>query len=293
MVKELKEESFHGLDSEPTSAKVLIAERLEEVLIASGYRKAEVEELVAEAEALERPPGLLRRLGSGLRLKAKAQWQHIVGELEESKEAMALLSKGLAGGIELTREERDKVRAQLLDVVKVFPAGLIAAANSALPVPGTGLLTPWILARLGLMPTRWREAHLLDSLERRKVELLSRGDLLHAEQLKEISDRIESETCRREALALEVAKLSHWDENGNGVWDNSEKIAYSKAVLRVSDLVESRSSRKEWYIEKDQCIFGAIRLSEVLDEPSSEKLLISHQGKTGWVLLADVRAQKE
>ena len=39
-------------------------------------------------------------------------------------------------------KEADQVREQMLDIIRVVPASIIAAANAALPVPGTSVVTP-------------------------------------------------------------------------------------------------------------------------------------------------------
>ena len=62
-------------------------------------------------------------------------------------------------------------------------AGILAAANSTFPVPGTGLLTPWLLQRLGLMPSRWREAHLLLQLFKDCCQVTAPGVLFIAEAI--------------------------------------------------------------------------------------------------------------
>ena len=131
-------------------------------------RGVQVDALLAlqqELDVIETPPSLLGRVTQRVRRVASTQWKHVIGELQESQEVFGLLTRRVQKQQELTPAERDAIRCQILDLLRVVPAGLIAFANTALPVPGTGLLTPWLLARLGLMPSRWREAHLLARLD--------------------------------------------------------------------------------------------------------------------------------
>ena len=55
-----------------------------------------------------------------------------------------------------------KSKSQLSNLFRLVPAGLIAAANAVLPIPGTSMLTPMLLKKAKLLPSRWREAHMLN-----------------------------------------------------------------------------------------------------------------------------------
>ncbi|MCA9689634.1 MAG: hypothetical protein R3A51_13485 [Nannocystaceae bacterium] len=257
-----------------------------------GFSDAEVlelRELSVEIEALERPPSLLSRLSGKAREVARAQWTLLVGELEESREAMGLIKARMRGERTLSAEERDKIRSQMMDLVKVFPAGLIAAANSAFPIPGTGLFTPWILNRLGLMPSRWREAHLLDCLRKRQEALRASGRIEAAEKLEEIREAIEHEAAEREAVRSECRLLTHWDANQNGEWDDDEREAYAREVARLRGLLPRFATRKRWFLEHEGEVFGAVRLGEI-DVAAAAGVLICFDGKSGWVALSDLLA---
>ncbi len=268
-------------------------EALTERLDAAGYDVASLQELRLEIEVLERPPGLVKRVTGRARAVAGRHWRNFVGELQESREVMALLVARVQGG-RLTPEQRDMVRAQLVDLVKVFPAGIIAAANSAFPVPGTGMFTPWILARLDLMPSRWREAHLLQQLELQKQRLIALGFTDEAAQLDRIEDAVEAEAARRDAVGADAGLLTHWDANRNGVWDPDEKQAYRTELSRLRGLADRQRARKRWFFEDRGEVFGALRLSEVLDDEEfaehlhDDGLLVCFDGKTGWVAMPDL-----
>lgn len=271
-------------DEHDNSAELAaVADELE----AEGLDVEELRALQEEIEIIEQPPGFFRRMGRRAMAVAKSQWSNFVGELKESQEALSLISAKLAGERELTPDEQDKIRAQLIDLVRVFPAGVIAAANSALPVPGTGVFTPFILTKLGLMPSRWREAHLLDQL-RKQQELLRRtGHGTEASKLGAVRDRIVGAAERRDQAAREANILTHWDANKNGVWDPDEREAYRAEVARIAALVRQHASRKRWFIEHEGTVYGPNRISEIeLDQAGA--LLICFDGTTGWVALTDV-----
>lgn len=275
------------MGEDPTLAEVV------QRLSAKGVDTTEFSELQLEIEALDRPPSLITRMTSSAKNTASKHWKNFVGELSESKEAMSIIVARVQGG-DVTAADRDKVRAQLLDLVKVFPAGLIAAANSAFPVPGTGLFTPWILQRLGLMPSRWREAHLLDQLHRKRLDLEKRGLVAEAAAIEELEHRIEAECDARENAASSAGLLTHWDSNRNGVWDEDEQKAYIAELHRMREVAKSRFERKNWFLDTEGEIFGALRLSELVDDPEcrlhleDDELLVCFDGKTGWVSLPDL-----
>jgi len=263
-----------------------IADELE----AEGLDVHALRDLSEELSVIEQPPGLLRRVTKRARDLAVNQWKHLVGELEESREAMALLRQQARGERELGPEEREAVREQMLDLVRLFPAGLIVAVNSVLPVPGTSVFTPWLLVKLGLMPSRWRESHLLHQLRQQEQQLQASGHPSQAERIGELLLRLETEAEERELIKRETRLLTHWDRNGNGLWDEGELEAYTAEVDKVRELVETQATRKRWFFELDGEVFGAARLSE-LDHPEdivTNSLLVCFDGKTGWVALEHV-----
>ncbi|MEX1362533.1 MAG: hypothetical protein AB1Z98_05365 [Nannocystaceae bacterium] len=259
----------------------------------AGYDVASLRELELELSVIERPPGLLRRVSGRMRDTAGRHWRNFVGELQESGKVMALLARRAAGR-PLSAEERAEIRDQIVDLVKVFPAGIIAAANSAFPVPGTGMFTPWILARLDLMPSRWREAHLLDQLRKQKAKLLAQGFAREAAELDQIESDMEAAAARRDAVAADATLLTHWDSNRNGQWDPEERQAYLDELERLRGLALRHRARKRWFLWDRGEIFGALRLSELLDDDEvgehlhDDELLVCFDGKSGWVALPDL-----
>ena len=229
-------------------------------------RGVQVDALLAlqqELDVIETPPSLLGRVTQRVRRVASTQWKHVIGELQESQEVFGLLTRRVQKQQELTPAERDAIRCQILDLLRVVPAGLIAFANTALPVPGTGLLTPWLLARLGLMPSRWREAHLLARLDAEAQRLRALGEDDAAARVEALEHALEEEADAREAAAHAAALLTHWDANGNGVWDDDERAAYDEALAEVRALASTRGHERRWFLSWNHQVFGPTRLTEV------------------------------
>lgn len=268
-----------------------LADKLE----AGGYEHDEAEELRElqdELDALDQPPGLVRKVSDQARFTAKRQWGLFVGELQESKEAMGLIATKVKGERDLTQVERDKVRAQIGDMMKMVPAGLIAAVNTALPVPFTSFFTPWLLLKMGLMPSRWREAHLIDRLRRQRDRLRSTGHLDEASQVESLLEQLEHEADEREEICKSAALLTHWDKNENGIWDDEEKAAYRAELEKLRHLARRSKARKRWFLDHDGEVFGAVRLTEVNETSGTENLLVCYDGKTGWVALTHLMGEE-
>lgn len=242
-------------------------------------------EIRDELEVIERPPGLVAGLTARVRGIAKTQWSHMLGELGESREMLRLLRRGLSSEQDpLTPEEQAAVRAQMQDMVRAVPAGFIAATNYCLPLPGTSLVTPWLLARLGLMPSRWREAHVLDRL-RKERERLGAGHA-GAAALLELERTIEAEADARTDAAAAAALLTHWDANGNGRWDHDERSAYEAELERLRVVARSQGAASRWFLQGEEQVFGPVPLTRLLGVELQLELLACYDGKSGWVELA-------
>lgn len=246
-----------------------------------------LQDLSRELKETRRPPGLFSKMKTSLAQKAQEQWGHVVGELKESKDVWALV-KARVTGRRLSREEVFKIKAQLLDIFRVLPAGSLAVANAALPIPGTGLFTPWLLAKMGLLPSRWREAHTLKTLEKEYRHLKTLGANKEALRVREIMNLLEEEALHREEVANQCALLAHWDENENGAWDEEEREAYESAVEDMKLKVEKHRHRKRWYLQYRFQIFGPVFLAEIADRDPQWPLLVSLDGKGHWVAADDL-----
>jgi hypothetical protein len=249
---------------------------------ASAFRAMDVElELV-------RSPGAARSIPAKALEIARRQWSHVMGEARESRQLMLLLLKRARDGERLSDEERSTVRDQLADVFRMVPAELIAAANGALPIPGTSLLTPIILHKLRLLPSRWREAHVLSELQRQAAALRQMGRADAAERVEGFRREIEAEADARAMAAEQRWLLAFWDADGNGQLDEEELARYRAEVEMMRGLARRHASARRWFICYDGQVLGPLRLTEAQELPDRSGLLICHDGRSGWVVLADL-----
>lgn len=228
--------------------------------------------LADEAAALERPPGALSRALAGLREAAGRQWERLLGELQESREAAALVREAVHGVRSLSADERDRVRAQLADLVKAFPAGLIAAVGMIAPLPGSALATPWLLDRLGLMPTRWREAHLLEQVRRHEAALRAEGRGAAADRVAALQAALARASDERERLPSPVRR--------------ADEAAYMSELEQLRALVGAEASRRAWFVAFAGQVYGPCRLREI--DGTMEELLVCWRGESRWVLLREL-----
>ena len=260
-----------------------LAAWLEQRGVPSGRLRALREEL----DTLERPPGLLRAWSRSASDFATRQWGHLVGELRESSALMDIVRRGCAGE-ELSLAERTQARAQLLDLLRMAPAGMLVLVLQAVPVPGTGLLAPWMLRRLGLMPSRWREAHLLHALQEEAERLRAGRYDAEASAVDALREALTAEARQRDAQAAQCALLDWWDADGNGEWDPPERAAYAEAVARLALGLPDTRHQRRWYVAWNHQVFGPIALVDLVDDAPGGPLLVRLEGDPGWVRLSDL-----
>ena len=257
---------------------------LVESLRDSGIELGHLPEAEAELEQLAEPPGTFHRLTMQARAFAARQWSHVLGELSESREVFDLVTRRMQGEA-LTREQQSAVTAQIQDLMRMVPAGALFLAVEAIPVPGTSAVTPWLLSRLGLLPSRWREAHLLDTLQEEAVRLRAAHEDAAADKVEALITAISDEASHRAAAAHRADLASSWDTDGDGVLSPKEQAAYDKALERLVGLGGDRASERRWYLRYQGQIFGPARLSELRRIEHDAPLLICFDGKDGWVEL--------
>ena len=240
-----------------------------------GLETNHIKELNTEMQALKEP--WLVRIKSGFLNQLKL----LKGEYKETGDLAALLNKSLKEP--LTLEERSKVQAQLFDFMKVLPAGLFAAVNAALPIPGTSIFTPLILQKSGLMPSRWKEAHILHLLQQEEINLRKQGLSELAIEMEDIRHKIELEADQRND---NMSLLLHWDSNNNGQWDESEQKAYLNEVQKVTTLAKRYAHKLRWYVLEQGLVFGPTTFSRLPVDDST--MLIRFDSKCKWVALSDL-----
>ena len=227
--------------------------------------------LADEAAALERPPGALARALASLRETAARQWDRLLGELQESREAAVLLREAVRGDRILTPDERDRVRAQLADLVKAFPAGLIAAVGLVAPLPGSAIATPWLLDRLGLMPSRWREAHLLAQVREHEAVLRAEGRGAAADRVAALEAALTRESDARARLPAPARRAD---------------AEYRHELARVRDLAAVEADRRAWFVAFAGQVYGPCRLREI--DATMTELLVCWRGESRWVPLREL-----
>ena len=248
-------------------------------LEAMGLDSAQIATVFDDIEQTKRP--WYQRLWS----KGTSQIQHLRAEARETKRLAILLRKGTKN---LNPDEQAEVRAQLWDLFKVLPAGLIAGGNAVLPIPGTSMLTPLLLAKAGLLPSRWREARILHQLQLEERRLRELGQETLANQLHEITEQVEQNADLRAHQADDI--LHHWDANGNGIWDEDEIEDYKQACLTTKERLASESHCANWFIQQHDLIFGPTEANNL--SACAEHAWIRHypsdNDATKWVRISDV-----
>ncbi len=265
---------------------------LEAQLRARGLRAEadELHELADEAEALERPASWLQRMRGRVGGLAARQWGHVQQELSETQEVYTLLRGRAKGEItELDPVQREKIRAQLLDLFKVVPGSAVAVANFVAPIPCSSWLTPALLMSLGLMPSSWKEAHIEHRLRRVARRLRERGQLDPAADVQVILEDIEARAHQRERLA-DIAQdnqlLALFDRNADGRLDRKEQAALHAAMDRTVRAMRKRWGARVWFLCLDGDVSGPFTLPDIDALGCADDTLICRAGKKQWVPLA-------
>lgn len=261
---------------------------LADSLEAEGVDVEHLRELEHELELVEHPTAF-QRISRGAIAMARRQWDLVMGEMRETGEMVSLVSRRVRQGEALSPEETDQVRTQLGDLLRLVPASIVVATNSTLPLPGTSLLTPLVLRKLGLLPSQWREAHLLAELEKEAAHLHEIGKHRAAERVEALTHALEDEAQAREQATHDANVLTHWDLDGNGVLDASERAAYEAVVDGLRVRAKKDAHKRVWYLSTKSGVVGPVRLTELAEVGP---VMVCHQGRTGWVALEDLGVEK-
>ncbi|MAA78454.1 MAG: hypothetical protein CL916_04280 [Deltaproteobacteria bacterium] len=209
-------------------------------------------------------------------------WKRVRGEMKESKEFIKLIKKARKEGKDSLREDEQLfIRQQLKDFFRVFPASIIAGANAILPIPGTSFVTPFLLKKLNLLPSRWREAYMLKTLQKAHQKLKEEEKTREIALLSQIETELEEQAQQRQKCDLLIV----WDANQNGVWDEEEKQAYQEELHKTSTIYQTAKDKRSWFLLHEGLIFGPTALSTVSDTLEG---LIRFQDKTQWVRYQDM-----
>jgi len=155
----------------------------------------------------------------------------------------------------------------------MVPAATLTLAIEAIPVPGTSVLTPVVLVKLGLLPSRWREARIRARLSEEVDRLRAQGRDRDADELSALELQISLQRDACELLGRELQ--AHWDTEGDG-WDAEDVQAYD-AALDTTRAADPHAER--FYVAYKGEVFGPIRLAEL---PEDVEVLVSYE-RTGFV----------
>jgi hypothetical protein len=266
------------------------ADSLEEIstrLEGLGHEAGELRDLQVELDMFDEIPSRWSRFSGRVKDFAKSQWALLSGEFKESREALRITRAAMSEGA-VSEEERAQVRAQVLDMMRLLPAGAIVFANVVLPLPGTSVFTPKILKKLGLLPSRWREAHLLTHLQKEVNHLRSEGLDDEADKIAEICVQIEEDSRCRLQIEMDTRLLSHWDEDDDGEWDPEEREVYNAALEHVVQKIGKQGDSRCWYLLEEGEVIGPIRESSLPSPEEAGEVFICDSEERLWVSLSQV-----
>lgn len=267
------------------SSQALIQVLEDKGLIHEAQRFRETQE---ELELLS-PNGRVNELTQHLKDRAREQWKLIIGEAQETADLVELINKRILSGERLSRDEQKQARAQVLDLMKLVPAGLIATMSALSPVPMTLAFTPVVLRKLGLLPSRWREAHVLETLREQAKHLENLGQSREASQISSIITQVEVQADVREANQSDALLLSYWNSEEHGALSEKDLNAYHFVVGTLRILKQSESNQRVWYLQNNDQILGPLRLDEISERTSrNSSYLTCHERTLKWVKLSDI-----
>jgi len=245
---------------------------------------AEAADQIEDLRESAAPAGLWGRVGGNLRSVASRQWELFLRELGQSRTLLSLLTRRVKGEIKhFSTEEESLVRAQLADVFRAIPATAMALA----PVPGAALITPFVLRRLGLLPSVWRHAHLLDRLERTARSLDEGGLAEEATRVRTTARRLEETERDREDRIRTLLRHPQlrvlYDFDRDGVLGDEEWQAIKADRERLLELVRNHATSGGWYSSAGGEVQGPFTLADLLQEPLPDFSLIHAPGLDRWL----------
>jgi len=290
-------------------------ESLQEALREAGEREhaidaelAQVEEALrekglsdeaSELESVRREAplrrGLVERLGAlaeGAREIGRRQLELLAQEMADSRELVSLLSARASGKIkQFSAEEEALVRGQLWDLFRSVPATAIVLA----PVPGIALLSPFVLKKLNLLPSAWREAHVIDRLERTIAQLEEQGETEEAERLRatvaQLEERNRDRSDRMRTLRQHPLLREIYDVDQSGSIDDEEWASIKQDRDAMRKAVAEGEKAQLWFVSTGGDVEGPVDLTTLLNAPLPDHTLVRIVELPRWVpinLLLDI-----
>jgi len=261
---------------------------LEGALRDSGAHTAalEVERLKEETTVDPARSGRISDVAHSLRAMAARQWKNFVQEVGESRDVLDLLRRRLSGDIKsFSPAERDMVRAQIADVFRVVPATALALA----PVPGIAVVTPFLLKKLNLLPSAWREAGVISRLDETARKLEAGGETEEAARVRETIASLRHRSADREERVRLLRQNPDirvlYDFNMDGEIDDAEwaTIKADRAALQAA--ARDDPAARRWYFSATGRAEGPVTLGELRDLPLPEHAVVTTAGLDRWVPL--------
>ena len=104
----------------------------------------------------------------------------------------------------------------------------------------------------------------------------------------------ENENLKKDKVNLNANLLSYWDTNKNHKWDSNKKIAYRKELKKVSEILLKKGFDRRWYISLGKEIWGPHSINKIIPKAPhlDENMMVSWDGKSGWVDIQDLHENK-
>ena len=241
-------------------------------------------------ELIEEPQGFFSNAVKAVKDALKVNIDQFFYEVDDTKEAFKKISQSLSNEEEISEQDREFIREQLIDLFKVVPASVIAIGNTAIPIPGAALLTPMILKKLNLLPSRWVEHSILENLKAQKDHLKNINQLEAAETVSELIEELNLKANLSERISDKCKLLSYWDEDNDNEWSEEELLKYNAELKRIKEIASTEAKTRTWYCQIHENLFGPCSIDLFFEDGAEIPLdmLVSYKGETGWISMLDL-----
>jgi hypothetical protein len=263
------------------------------VQVEESLREKGLSDEASELESVRREAplrgGLVKRLGAlaeGAREIGRRQLELLGREMADSRELVGLLGARASGKIkQFSDEEESLVRGQLWDLFRSVPATAIVFA----PVPGIALISPFVLQKLNLLPSAWREAHVIGRLERTVAQLEERGETEEAARLRatvaQLQERHRDRSDRMRTLRQHPLLREIYDFDHDGSIDDEEWASIKQDRDTMRRAVARGEGAEQWFVSTGGDVEGPVDLSTLLYAPLPDHTLVRIAELPRWVPL--------
>jgi len=244
----------------------------------------DIGEMREQASAMGQVGRRIGGLAGNLKEMAARQWHFFLREMGESREAVSLLRRRMSGEIKsFSPAEQELVRDQVADLFRMVPATALALA----PVPGIAVITPFVLKKLNLLPSAWREANLLHRLQETAAQLEEKGEVQEAQRLREVAAQVRAKNADRSdrlrTLRQHPSIRLLYDFNMDGEIDDDEWALLKTDRQHIRACAGDDSQAPRWYFTTDGETRGPVALAELRAMPLPDQTLITVEGLARWI----------